>query len=55
MGVEKIIASEKTSLEINFNFNRPFPKSRHNIIIFNLIFRKNKVQIRFSRQKICIR
>ena len=36
-------------------FNRPFPKWRHNIIIFNLIFRKNKVQIRFSRQKICIR
>ena len=33
----------------------PFPKWRHNIIIFNLIFRKNKVQIRFSRQKICIR
>ena len=24
---------------------------RHNIIFFSLIFRKNKVQIRFSRQK----
>ena len=30
--------------------------SRNDITtIFNLIFRKNKVQIRFSRQKICIR